>query len=54
MRAVELQKTVDPYAVLEAGDILVVGRSFFEEAPEDRAFAGCAIERRPLPQEHRL
>jgi hypothetical protein len=29
---------MDPYAVLEAGDILAVGRSFFEQAPEDRAF----------------
>jgi hypothetical protein len=38
MRALELQKLVDPYAVLEAGDILVVRRSFFEEAAADRAF----------------
>jgi 3-deoxy-D-manno-oct-2-ulosonic acid (Kdo) hydroxylase len=38
MRAVELGETVDPYAVLERGDILVMRRSFFEEAAEDREF----------------
>ncbi|SRR5579875_988715 len=38
MRAVELEDRVDPYAVLEAGDILVVRQSFFEEAEDDRAF----------------
>ncbi|HLI84833.1 MAG TPA: Kdo hydroxylase family protein [Bryobacteraceae bacterium] len=34
----ELEDRVDPYAVLEAGDILVVRQSFFEEAEDDRAF----------------
>jgi hypothetical protein len=36
MRAVELP--ADPYSVLESGDILLIRRSFFEEAPRDREF----------------
>ena len=36
MRAVELP--ADPYSVLESGDILLIRRSFFEEAPKDREF----------------
>src|SRR6516225_4889297 len=36
MQAVELP--VDPYSVLESGDILLIRRSFFEEAPLDREF----------------
>ena len=36
MQAVELP--ADPYSVLESGDILLIGRSFFEEAPLDREF----------------
>ena len=42
MRAVELtlerRDGVDPYAVLESGDILTIPKSFFEDAPEDREF----------------
>jgi hypothetical protein len=38
MRAVQLEQADNPYAVLEAGDILVMRRSFFEEAEEDREF----------------
>jgi 3-deoxy-D-manno-oct-2-ulosonic acid (Kdo) hydroxylase len=46
VRAVEVGATgdvggVDPYSVLESGDILVIPRSFFEEAPEDREFLLC-------------
>jgi hypothetical protein len=36
MRAVELP--ADPYSVLESGDILLIRKSFFEEAPRDREF----------------
>jgi 3-deoxy-D-manno-oct-2-ulosonic acid (Kdo) hydroxylase len=36
MQAVELP--VDPYAVLESGDILLIRKSFFEDVPEDREF----------------
>ena len=36
MRAVELAS--DPYWVLESGDILLIRKSFFEDAPEDREF----------------
>jgi hypothetical protein len=36
MRAVELP--ADPYSVLESGDILIVRKSFFEDAPDDREF----------------
>jgi hypothetical protein len=36
MRAVELAS--DPYSVLESGDILLIRKSFFEDAPEDREF----------------
>src|SRR5579883_324974 len=38
MLAVQLEQADNPYAVLEAGDILVMRRSFFEEAEEDREF----------------
>jgi hypothetical protein len=43
MRAVELGASwdasgVNPYSVLESGDILLIPRSFFEEAPADREF----------------
>jgi 3-deoxy-D-manno-oct-2-ulosonic acid (Kdo) hydroxylase len=43
MRAVEIQAEsdtlgVDPYSVLESGDILVIPRSFFEDVPGDREF----------------
>jgi hypothetical protein len=43
MRAVEVQTSgdkpgADPYSVLESGDILVIRRSFFEDAPADREF----------------
>ena len=36
MRAVELAS--DPYSVLESGDILLIRKSFFEDAREDREF----------------
>ena len=36
MRVVELP--ADPYSVLESGDILLIRKSFFEDAPRDREF----------------
>jgi hypothetical protein len=36
MRALELP--ADPYSVLESGDILLIRKSFFEDAPLDREF----------------
>lgn len=54
MRAVEVQPggntlVLDPYSILETGNILVFPRSFFEEAPEDREFL---LSVRPSEDQH--